>query len=504
MKKRILVLCKGDKNWLGGIYYTRDILFVMSFIEDIKKKYDVFLSVSDEWKDEFSGLEECLNLQFVEDHKSEERIIELCDEYSIDIVFPVTRVGYSWLLADICIHWIPDFQELHFPENFSAELIELRAQINGYIARNHKKLILSSADAMHDFAEQYPEYLDDVYVVHFSSYIENEIRNLTNEFEVQVLKKYQIDYPYIYVANQFWNHKNHMVVLKAINKILKDYHMDIHLVCTGRLQCDNDANREYIESVIDYINVNDLKRNVHLLGVVDRDEQLCIMKNARILVQPSLFEGWGCSVEDAKAMGKTIVLSDIAVHKEQGNHDCVFFEKNNEIMLAEILSNKFASSKEFDFEKGQKALFENTKKYAIELENVLCNMGRRGEEKYLDRLQRYRKDKIVKLFGNIDSSCVGIYGTGWHTDKIMHYCALFLPDTNFIFFDSDQNKWGKEYFGSKIYPIENAEKLGIKRIVVSSLKYQEEIFGALQKYADRIEILKVYETEDEKQEKLFW
>jgi len=34
-------------------------------------------------------------------------------------------------------------------------------------------------------------------------------------------------------------------------------------------------------------------------------------------VQPSLFEGWSTVVEDARALGKPIVLSDIPVHLEQ-------------------------------------------------------------------------------------------------------------------------------------------------------------------------------------------
>lgn len=504
MKKRILVLAKGDRNWLGGVYYTRNILYVMSFIEDVKEKYDVFLSVADEWKSEFNGLDKSLNLRFVEDHMNEERIIELCDKYSIDIVFPVTGIAYSWIISDICIYWIPDFQELHFPENFGADLIEHRERINGYIARNHKRMILSSMDAMNDFTKKYKDYTNDVYVVHFSSYIENEIHKITEEFENHVFQKYHISYPYIYIANQFWNHKNHMVVLKAMEKILNDYHVDMHLVCTGRLQCNDNANGEYIQSILDYIRINDLENNIHLLGVVDRDEQLCIMKNARILIQPSLFEGWGCSVEDAKAMGKTIILSDINVHREQGNQNCLFFEKHNEEMLAEILLKQFATAREFDFEKGKKALFDTSSQYAMELENVFRSVGERKKEKYVDRFQKYRKNKILKLFGNIDSGHIGIYGTGWHTDKIMHYCDIFLQETNFVFFDSNPDKWGKEYFGGKIYSIESAEELGVERIVISSIKYQEEIFDELQKYSDKIEILKFYETEDEKYVKLFW
>jgi glycosyltransferase involved in cell wall biosynthesis len=53
------------------------------------------------------------------------------------------------------------------------------------------------------------------------------------------------------------------------------------------------------------------------LGFIDRREQLLIMKGARAVVQPSLFEGWSTVVEDAKAMNQFVIASDLEVHKEQ-------------------------------------------------------------------------------------------------------------------------------------------------------------------------------------------
>jgi hypothetical protein len=35
------------------------------------------------------------------------------------------------------------------------------------------------------------------------------------------------------------------------------------------------------------------------------------------LLQPSRYEGWSTAVEDAKALGKIILVSDLTVHREQ-------------------------------------------------------------------------------------------------------------------------------------------------------------------------------------------
>ena len=75
------------------------------------------------------------------------------------------------------------------------------------------------------------------------------------------------------------------------------------------------------------------------LGLIERREQIVIMKNAHFLIQPSLFEGWGTVVEDAKVLDKTIILSDIEVHREQKNHKCVLFNPYDAGELAELISS---------------------------------------------------------------------------------------------------------------------------------------------------------------------
>ena len=53
------------------------------------------------------------------------------------------------------------------------------------------------------------------------------------------------------------------------------------------------------------------------------------MRRSLAVIQPSLFEGWSTVVEDARVLGKTILLSDISVHKEQNSPSTIFFKPDS-------------------------------------------------------------------------------------------------------------------------------------------------------------------------------
>jgi glycosyltransferase involved in cell wall biosynthesis len=55
------------------------------------------------------------------------------------------------------------------------------------------------------------------------------------------------------------------------------------------------------------------------------------------LINPSHFEGWSTSVEEAKSMGKQIVLSDIPVHREQAPERGLFFPSDDQHALANMM-----------------------------------------------------------------------------------------------------------------------------------------------------------------------
>jgi len=56
-------------------------------------------------------------------------------------------------------------------------------------------------------------------------------------------------------------------------------------------------------------------------------------------LNPSLFEGFGLSVDEARSTGKKILLSDIPVHREQDVPQGVFFDPRNVEDLAKKLES---------------------------------------------------------------------------------------------------------------------------------------------------------------------
>ena len=55
------------------------------------------------------------------------------------------------------------------------------------------------------------------------------------------------------------------------------------------------------------------------------------------VINPSFFEGWSSTVEQANAFNKVLILSNIDVHKEQKPHKAIFFNPRNMSSLKKIL-----------------------------------------------------------------------------------------------------------------------------------------------------------------------
>lgn len=106
------------------------------------------------------------------------------------------------------------------------------------------------------------------------------------------------------------------------------------------------------------------------MGFIDRGEQLCFMKNALVVIQPSLFEGWSTVVEDAKAMNQNLIVSSLNVHKEQLGNKGYYFNPNDEKELMNqmifFLENR-VSKPEFNYSDQLKLFGEKFNKVIAEI-----------------------------------------------------------------------------------------------------------------------------------------
>ena len=201
------------------------------------------------------------------------------------------------------------------------------------LIKKSDKIVISSYDALKDFNIFAPEYSEKVNVLQFVSQPDNRYFELGETRKDILFEKYNLLKEFYYIPNQFWKHKNHMMVFEAV-KVLKNKDIEVNIVCTGYM---NDyRNKEYINEIDEFIIRNNLKDNIQLLGLVDYTDVFALMKFSKAVINPSLFEGWSSTVEECKSVDKNMILSDLDVHKEQ-NGKATFFVKNNVDSLANVL-----------------------------------------------------------------------------------------------------------------------------------------------------------------------
>lgn len=364
MAKRIKIgiIYSYDENWIGGTYYYQNLIQSLKLLPDIKKPHLVILSDSitsfasiKELKypyvtykilvNSFSFVEKCRN-KLLKKIFPKRAIPKKKINYNIDVLFHPSEIQIPNSIKKH-LYWIPDFQEVYLPHLFSENYLDYRKKSQQELLSNDKHILFSSTDACNDFEKLYPLAKPKKYVVNFSVFHPNYL-----DINIAELKdKYQLpNIPYFFSPNQFWKHKNHIVVLKAVKEIKENYNSNIQVLFSGK---ESDArNPTYFEEIKQFVLENNLEDNIFFLGFIDRSEQLCFMKNALAVIQPSLFEGWSSVVEDAKAMNQKLIVSSLNVHQEQLGDQAYYFNPNNENELINkmilFLENKM-DSPEFNY-----------------------------------------------------------------------------------------------------------------------------------------------------------
>ncbi len=351
-RRKIGLVFSNNENWIGGTYYILNLIHALNTLEEDKKP--TIIIFSDKEKDyeivrnttypflEFKNLtfqytfgERVLNKIFRTffggNFKTKQHSPSICEA-----VFPFNGEEALTLIPQpIC--WIPDFQEHYLSHLFTEEQVKKRKQHQSKLLSSKLDLVLSSQDSFNSFQEIYPSAKNKVQVINFAV-----THPQYQHLDIEALKqKFKINNPYFISPNQFWSHKNHIVILEAV-KLLSSFDLSFEVVFTGKEY--DPRSPDYTEKLKNFVKDNQLTEKVKFLGFIDRSEQLQLMKHAVAVIQPSLFEGWSTVVEDAKAMNQRTILSDLEVHKEQQDANATLFERNNPKDLAECIENILLST----------------------------------------------------------------------------------------------------------------------------------------------------------------
>lgn len=271
--------------------------------------------------------------------------------------------------------WIRgDMSELNY-NHFNPSTVEYSGIKQEY---NMQKNVLKSFDNIVVISEVVKKSLNENFGITENIY---EIPNSVDVRKIKNLSNEKIELPQMSVfttLGRLDDNKNQILLLKAA-KIVKRYRDDFVIYLLGDGQ-----NRK---KLVTYINENDLKNNIKILGF--KENPYPYIKNSVATILTSLSEGFSLVLAESVILDTPIISTDVGIAKELiKKYDCGTLINYDERELAAVLL-KFIKENENYMKKGHFHI-ENDFEIQIELEKTIKVI-----EDTIEKADR--KTKIKKL-----------------------------------------------------------------------------------------------------------
>lgn len=214
---------------------------------------------------------------------------------------------------------IYDLQHKEFPNFFdSKELIIRELHYKESISSSNIILTIShfTKNKIIEIYKTPPSKIHVIYlpIVHPA---DNKIKNLLiHKKSTLNLHKFG---RFFYIPANFWEHKNHQTLFIAINMLIASG-IDINFVFSGAF-----PSKEIEEKFRLFIDTNNLNKNIFLLGYLESHNIVKLFKNCISVICPSLYEGFGMTLNEANFYRKPCFASNIPAHREIASSECVIF-----------------------------------------------------------------------------------------------------------------------------------------------------------------------------------
>jgi glycosyltransferase involved in cell wall biosynthesis len=339
------------KRWTGGHQYFINLLRVLRKYGAGRVRPVVFVGeevaatdlapINDGMADvvrsrEFSASSTGLRLASALLTGSDGQAARIYRNHGIQVVFESARY-HGWRFPLPTVAWLPDFQHRRLPGIFSVgdwlrREIGFRAQI-----ASARAIMLSSESSRVECGKYYPGSRERIRVVPFAAELPPEALSLSI---ADIMSKYDLPVGFFYLPNQFWVHKNHRVIIDAL-KVLQGRGVSTVVVASGALA--DYRHPELLQRLESRVAELGLGGKFRFLGLIPREDVYALMRGAVAIVNPSLSEGWSTNVEEARSLGVPMVLSDIAVHREQAAGRAVFFDPHSPPAAADVLQHALSA-----------------------------------------------------------------------------------------------------------------------------------------------------------------
>ena len=227
--------------------------------------------------------------------------------------YPNTTVPYAVTVWDIAHRVAPGFPEV----SHTGWLWDERDALYRQSLPRASMVITGNERGRHELVTAYGIFSENIKVIPFPVAHEFE----KTEYDDQNWA-YSFDRKkYFFYPAQFWPHKNHVVLLKAL-ELLRNEDIQFDLVFTGA----DKGNKTWIEELSYRYN---LEKFVHFLGFVPDTEIIKIYKNAFALTYASMFGPNNLPPIEAMSHDCPVICASAPGMKEQLGDAALYFSPTN-------------------------------------------------------------------------------------------------------------------------------------------------------------------------------
>ena len=304
----------------------KELLVALSKI-DSKNEYIIVRSES---KNEFEGMEE-----IVVPYKSFPgyrlwrlffQVPKILAQKKVDIVVEPAHFGPFNLPKKIKrVTVIHDMTVFLYPK-FHVFLSQyLQRKFLPGILKRADLIITNSSHTTKDVLKFFPEHKHKTYSV-----LLGKEKSIEPRMDQSILKKYNVDQPYILNVGTLEPRKNIPMLVEAFSRFKQRSGTSHKLVLIGKKGWKS-------EDIFKAVNESVFKDDIIWLGYIDKEELPVFYSMAEVFAYPSIYEGFGLPVIEAMAFGTPVITSNISSLPEVGGSAVLYIDPGSTSELADRL-----------------------------------------------------------------------------------------------------------------------------------------------------------------------
>lgn len=258
------------------------------------------------------------------------------NDYDVEIAFlegPITRLFSVRNKKTRKIAWVHNDITLVFGSGLKAKI---KSKTDRKIYSKYDKIIFVSRDNLKKFIKQYPDLRNS----NLEPIKKDVIHNYLNKDLVLQKSNEEVDIKFDKDVLNFVTVAR-LVPQKAIDRLIEIHSKLIKNGFKHNFYIIGDGpEREKLESMIIK---NGVKNTFHLLG--KKENPYIYMKKADYFCLLSEFEGYGMVLDEAKILGKNILITDTAAREAVENYELAVVIPNNESDIYNTLKNVIEKGK---------------------------------------------------------------------------------------------------------------------------------------------------------------